>query len=244
MDNLYLELEEDEKIIWYTTGKGRSSSTVEFYESNFYESGFYTGGTAPSATKYVFDGTANSWFELDQNDMLNGIVAQSWVIKGKITASGVNASLIGQKDSGVNLRFGVTTSDTFRWRLNNSIVDGGSFDNNEHIYIATYDGTFMKVYQDGVEILSNNDPDWTGSADGRTAAIGRSSSSMVFVGEQEEVQFYNKALSQSEIDDLQIDLSDTATGLVARFAGQKTSTTWISEVNGYTATNQGGVTLV
>ena len=41
MDNLYLRLEEDEKIIWYTTGKGRSSSTVEFHESGFYESGFY-----------------------------------------------------------------------------------------------------------------------------------------------------------------------------------------------------------
>ena len=193
--------------------------------------------------KYVFDGTSTAHFVTDSTTFRNGIVAQSWVVKGKFSGSGINQTFVGQETSSVNLRFGATAGDDLRFRLKTSNVVGSSIDSDEHIYIATYDGTFMKIYVDGVNVASANDGDFVSSIDGKATAFG-TANGLDLDGEMSDIQFYNKALSQSEIDDLQIDLTDTASGLVANFAGQKTVNTWTDEVSGLTAQNQGGVTLV
>ncbi len=233
-----IDVSQDEALYDYN-GSQRGSITTVGAVSHVDESGEVT----PISQSYVFNGDADAYLRTDSLTFRNGILSQSWVVKGKITGTGENQTFVGQETSSVNLRFGATASDTMRWRLGSSNVASGSFDANEHIYICTFDGTNMRINVDGVQLASSVDGDQTTTTDGKATAFGNANG-LLLKGEISNIQFYNKALSTGEIALLQADLTDTATGLVANFADQKTSSTWTDEVSGLTAQNQGGVTLV
>jgi len=74
------------------------------------------------------------------------------------------------------------------------------YDNKWHHVVNTYDGAYMKMYMDGVEINSFAK---TGTISGLTdLLIGRYSSSYQFTGQLDEVRIYNRALSEREIQQL------------------------------------------
>jgi hypothetical protein len=212
------------------------------------------GETGPSITSYVFDGNTTSYFadEASTPTMLDGVVNQTFVIRIKITGSDVQQGILGCNNRANSLKMEIDANDN---RSDGAVVDTGSstftngnisMDGQWRNVFFYYDGTNIGFYEDNTLIKNNNDPDFTARTAGRALAIGASAIGGGLpgrlVGEISDVQFYNKRLSVGEIAALNIDLTDTASGLIANFAGQKTSTTWTSELGGYVLTNQGGVT--
>lgn len=203
---------------------------------------------------YIFDAGATSYFKVDQVDILNNVVEQSWVIKGTVNDTALTRHLLCTDAYANRLYWRIDTID----RFDIGLYDGGysylhdttwaGKDELEHLFVFTYDGTNLKAYVDNTEIGTINDPDFISRTANRGIHIGADNlASANHSGNMSVIHFYNKGLTPAEIADLVTDISnlpaDHATSLVANFAGDKTTTTWTSEVGGFTATNQGGVTL-
>lgn len=198
-------------------------------------------------TSYIFDGGSTSYLAVDQNTMLNGIVSQSWVVEAKITGAAATKGMIGANNANA-LQFECEADNLLDGRLADTgtttlVNKGWSQDENVHQFIMVYDSSVgMMFFEDAVDIGNNTVTDFTARNAGRLAYFGRANN-VNFLGEILTIQFYNKALSQPEAAQLLADISNTPSGLVANFAQNKTASTWTSDVGGYTATNQGGVTL-
>lgn len=87
--------------------------------------------------------------------------------------------------------------------LRPTILANDYLDGNWHLITATYDGSFMRVYSDGVEIGSTPRSGPIGTSGTNPAYIGSNSANVEwFEGGIDDVRVYNHALSQSEIFDL------------------------------------------
>lgn len=216
------------------------------------------GAEAPSITNYVFDASSNAYME-DQDatpTMLNGMTDQSFVIRLKFDAAGIsttNRGIIGTTNgfgNSINLehnldnKFDGGLRDTGLSTFTNSdiVTDTGWI-----IITLTFDvstATF-KLYKDNTVIKDIVDGTFTARIDGRAFAIGGSvfsATPLMYLGEISDLQIYDKVLTAGEIASLVTSLSNTATSLVANFAGDKTSSVWTDEAGTYTLTNNGGVT--
>jgi len=149
-------------------GNGRSFNGAGDYAN---------AGNATSLDLDTF--TASSWVKT------TGTGYKMWMARG-----GGQYWLSHQSSS---LHFCLTTS-TGRKDLFTAV---NYYDNKWHHVVNTYDGAYMKMYMDGVEINSFAK---TGTISGLTdLLIGRYSSDYQFTGSLDEVRIYNRALSEREV---------------------------------------------
>ena len=124
------------------------------------------------------------------------------------------------------LHFCITTS-TGRKDLYTTI---NYYDNKWHHVVNTYDGAYMKMYMDGVEINSFAK---TGTISGLTdLLIGRYSSSYQFTGSVDDVRIYNRALTATEIKASYLGQEVSRTGLVGEWLMQEGTGTEIADTSG------------
>lgn len=90
-----------------------------------------------------------------------------------------------------------------------------------HQYGLSYDGTTIKLYQDGIEIASKVDGDATGTGT-TTFRIGtRGSSATTMNGQVAQVMIWDRPLTATEFASLNDDIDDVQDGLVVQYAGDK-----------------------
>lgn len=217
------------------------------------------GAPAP-ITNYVFDGGSTSYFE-DEDvtaTMLDGVAdPQTWVVRMKIdVTTDVSQGIIGTSDGfGNSIKWEIDAGDLTKFDF--GLRDGGSSvgmtnsvwgaDTGWFVFFWTYDTTDgQKAFKNGTLVDSNAEVTFTSRTAGRHFTAGVTAIPAVaqyFRGEMSDIQLYNKVLNATEMSDLTTDMSNTTTGLILNFAGNKTSTVWTSEVDGADViTNQGGVT--
>lgn len=204
-----------------------------------------------SVSKYIFDASATSF--LDSDFDLNGLDNQTVLVRAKLTSHvGGSKSFVGCTVSTGRFYYQYLPTDRLQVLLQDGtdsklLTDAANWDEDTdwHQFAFNYDGTNISVYVDGVLIETVVDSDFVGYTVERLVQIGMSNGDVTrgFVGEISDYQHYNKALSLAELQSLNTDITDTATGLVANFAENKTSTVWTDEVAGYEAINEGGVVL-
>ena len=158
--------------------------------------------TGKTNTGLQFDGLNTYVSVTDSNslDLTTGISIEAWVKCGDISQDGSTrrvldkgAYLLGASDKSYFKIFkgGVASSVEKTWT---------SADVNVwHHLVGTYDGTAVKLYQDGVLV---NQTATTGNIDTNTSVlnIGRQSSGAGrFIGIIDEVKIYNRALTLAEV---------------------------------------------
>lgn len=200
----------------------------------------------PSNLPYIFDGSATSWFNSDFD--LNGVGNNSAVVRAKITgADSTSFCMLGGSASSTRYFFTRNAANSLKIQMSqaatSTITQAWANDGQYHQFAYTYDGATMKMYVDGVEILSGAQSGFTTWTAQNLFYIGIRNNTDEFVGEMTDVQFYSKALSLAEVQQINTDITNTATGLTANFASNKTASEWTDEVSGFVATNQGGVTI-
>ena len=206
-------------------------------------------------TNYVFNGGSTSYLadEATVPTLLDGIVNQTWVIRVKRTANDVQHGLIGLANATNGLKLEVDAGDNqmdgdLRDTGQSSFINGAvSLDLAWHNYFFFFENLEIGVYEENTLITSRVDGDFTARTNGRSLSIGASVIGGVvgrLIGEVSDIQFYNKKLSVGEIADLNTSLSNTASGLIANFAGSKSTNEWTAEApnNNFVLTNKGGVT--
>jgi len=140
-------------------------------------------------------------------DITDAITVEAWVKSdtnknGRIVSKHGGGSygwMLSQRGSDIEWRISTTGSD---W--NGGFTSPSSFKINAWYHIAaTYDGSYMRVYIDGVEDTGGDFPvDLTGSINIAPAStqIGRCElGGDIFSGVIDEVRIYNRALSAEEI---------------------------------------------
>lgn len=207
---------------------------------------------APVSQYYVFDASATSYMNTDFD--VNGLDNQSVVVRARLTLNtGSEKYFVGVTNHVSKMYFSYLPTDRFQARLiqvgdSNLVTNAANWTYDElwHQFAFTYNGTNLSVYVDGALIETIVDADFNGFTTSRPVQIGMGGNDTArgLTGEMSDYQHYNKALSVPELQALNTDITDTTTGLVVNFAGQKASGTWTDEVSGFEATNAGGVTLV
>src|SRR3989339_2094934 len=188
---------------WHLDDGSGSSAADSSGNSN---TGTLTGSpawvTGKTNTGLQFDGLNTYVSVTDSNslDLTTGISIEAWVKCGDISQDGSTrrvldkgAYLLGASDKSYFKIFkgGVASSVENTWT---------SADVNVwHHLVGTYDGTAVKLYQDGVLV---NQTATTGNIDTNTSVlnIGRQSSGAGrFIGIIDEVKIYNRALTLAEV---------------------------------------------
>jgi hypothetical protein len=125
---------------------------------------------------------------------------------------------LGLEDPGANLNYGIsiTPSETLRAGFESSngtnyyIQSRSAYNNYQwHQVVATYDGSVLRLYVDGVQAVKNiitQDavPDNTGSDPlriGARSSLTEPSPRDNFVGNIDEVRIWNRALTDAEIEE-------------------------------------------
>ena len=219
--------------------------------------------TAP--TNYVFDGSSTSYMKDKAVPavMLNGIVNQTFIVRLYHETFNLTQQhgILGTENATIAVKLEVDIGDD---RADVVLQDNGTsaFTNAAvtktagwYIYSITYNGNNLKMWEDKAILKDVIEPGFIGRTDGRILIAGAAVLAGVagyLKGEISDIQFYNRALTETEVfalvDDLTDLPTDNATSLVANFAGQKTENgafagDWTSEVNGYVLENKGGVTF-
>lgn len=159
---------------------------------------------------YAFNG--NSYLEvpsIESYNELNEFTVSAWIYR---TADQVNqwASIINiDRDNGINLQhnqtnslfeFAVRTDDNRRWIT--GAPEGGIENNRWYHLTGVYDGSYIILYVDGIEVARSVLTGVTNSFSS-PLLIGtwgdNSIRSRGFSGKIDDVKFYNKALSQEEV---------------------------------------------
>lgn len=218
--------------------------------------GVVASSGSTSSNNYIFNGDSDAFlYDTDSLSatMLDGVVAQTWVIRMKITNMGADfRGIIGTINGfGQSLNWEIHADN----KMDGALRDTGisSFLNSIAVptvewatYFLQYDTTNgWALYKNTTSILTNSDNAFTGRDNGRILGVGGTSFSATayyFDGEMSDIQFYSKSLNTTERSDLVTDITDTTTSLVVNFAGKKSTNIWTSESETYTLTNQGGVT--
>ena len=204
-------------------------------------------------TNYIFDGGATSYLldEAVTPTLLDGVVTQTWVIRMQIIDAGTQRGILGTGNCVNCLKWEADDDNQFDFALQDNGQSNGTqfsytLDEQWYTYFWIYNGATMYLYEDTTLNKSLSLSDFIGRTAGRDLAVGAAviggSTPGFFHGKISDVQFYNKELDATERSNLVTDITDTTTGLVANFAGNKTETEWTDEVAGHVLTNQGGVT--
>lgn len=198
-----------------------NSAAVAFYplNGNAYDySGNHNDGTIVGATPtkdrfgntngaYYFQGDGSTYISIPDSsslDVSNTITVAAWI---KPQPGGYAEPRILTKGS-YQLGLSDTTSTPqifFTLEPNGGILSGSiSLCDNEWIFIAgTYDGSVMKLYTNGVLAAEGNASGTIGVTD-QTLGIGENLDdySDYFHGSIDDVQVYNRAFTQSEVQQL------------------------------------------
>lgn len=208
---------------------------------------------------YTFDGIASYMTtDFDMNGIYNMTLVFDQIILDKAGGGGSpTVSLTGRNT------FAGYSYDTGTWFLRedsqgnldvqlvfSGLSSNGSLTytidrNNYHRYALTYDGTSIRIYEDGVLKDTTADADFLGFTASTMLRIGRRGTTLTedAMVKMRRLQVYNRALSASELLDLETDITSVTSGKVADFGKQKNSTTWTDDVSGKVATIVGGVAL-
>ncbi|MCD6274529.1 MAG: LamG domain-containing protein, partial [Candidatus Aenigmarchaeota archaeon] len=92
----------------------------------------------------------------------------------------------------------------FRIRRDSDLTHNSAFashtpDNTWHHFVGTYDGTYIKIYKDGILKDSVSFPGTIHITDGNLVIGGRQDGSQQFNGTIDELRIYNKSLSAEEV---------------------------------------------
>jgi len=170
-------------------------------------------GGAGGGSSLQFDGT-DDYVDCGNNaslDITDAITVEAWV-NINVDESGRIASKHGGGSYGWTLIRGVS-NDNIEWRISTTGSDWNGGFTSLNIFkiniwyhiVATYDGSYMRVYVNGVEDTDGDFPvSLTGSINVAPAStqIGRdevSGSSGCFPGSIDSVRIYNRALSAEEV---------------------------------------------
>lgn len=218
--------------------------------------GIVASSSSSSVKTYVFDGTTNSYLsdETATPTLMDSIVNQTVFVRARKNSTLREDGFIGELTNDTRLFIKTTAIFYIKGQLRDTGTsytgsnNPSSKDLQWHTYALTYDGVDCNIYQDGILAGGAADPDFTARIDGRVLTVGMSdytSGAIYLNGEVSDFQFYNRALTATELLALHADLTDFptdhATTLEANFADQKTLTTWTDEITGYELTNKGDV---
>ena len=192
-----------------------SGSTVADSSGND-NTGTISGATWTTAGKFgnalVFNGTSNRVNVPDANslDLTNGMTLEAWVYP--TTLSGWNSVILKERGSN-GLAYALYANDNgsrpsgyVRIGSDRSVRGNGALPLNTWTHLAvTYDGAFLRLYQNGVEVGSRAQ---TGNITTSSQALqigGNTVWGEYFSGRIDEVHIYNRALTATEIqNELQV----------------------------------------
>ena len=204
-----------------------------------------------TAAALNLDGT-NDYVSIPNNSTLNisgAITVEAWVyptknsgiqnVISKSSNTSNNGYIFPRTDDGWN-KFVAYFHIGGGWKTLDATFGSGSL-NQWHHLAATWDGTNIRIYKDGV--LVNTSVAYSGSITTNTnvLAIGNQTGfSEYYGGSVDEARVWNRALCQSEIqNNMNCEIATTASGLVANYhfnqgiaSGSNSGTTSLTDASG------------
>jgi len=162
----------------------------------------------PPLNKAMYFNGVNAYVEVPISPLTDKVTVEAWVYHIDGQPSGYFAGIVSNLNGKSNFnRFLITsTAVLFQLSIGGTIYNHQktglpSLRNAWHHYVATYDGTIVKLFLDGEEIYSGSQ---TGNLDSETTkpTIGWGSTSTSYYhlkGMSGKVRIYNQALSRTEI---------------------------------------------
>ncbi len=168
-------------------------------------------GSNSGATRGV-TGKINNSFSFDGSDLVNTTLSTSelaatngsfsFSLWGNTSNTGTVDVIVGGNLAGTGVQLFKAAARNMRVEMDGSGLDStGTFqDGNFHHFAVTYDGTTVRLYTDGIENISGA---LTHTPNTNTVILGAFSGATNFwIGNIDEVSFWNRTLSASEISDL------------------------------------------
>jgi len=204
MSNGLVVVSEGEKGYWkFDEGSGTIAYDSTIYKNNGTLTCVGTGCSPPtwqspanciSGSCLSFNGSSNYVSIPDSVDIspINAVTIETWVKAPDTQARGlVDKDRVSSYDLHINGKF--------RFMINNSVLDSVTAPNNSWQYVvATYDGSNMKIYINGILESTKTQTGTIGDTTG-PLYIGRLTDGYYFNGLIDEVRIYNRALSPAEI---------------------------------------------
>ena len=175
-----------------------------------------------------FDGT-NDYIDLSTSSLLNFASNQNFSIEAWVKRkTGLGGEIVSRYNHGVSGQFTLkieSNGDVYFLREVDPyylVCSNAISENIWHHIAATYDGTTMKIFVDGVLSGSMSSGSVSGTANTEKILIGArlelNSGANFFNGDMDEVRIWNVARTQAEIQaNMNIELLGTETGLVAYY---------------------------
>jgi hypothetical protein len=154
----------------------------------------------------------------------SAITIAAWVKPGKYGTQRVLRKVDETNDLGYSLFLGIDSTISVRFnndnfaRLNSITKYPGTGDTWMHI-AATYDGTTIRLYVNGVEDNTLTRSFNIGTAYNDLTIGAQQDETDLFKGSLDDIRIYNYALSQTEINDLQSDWNPTVPITVSNGSG-------------------------
>jgi hypothetical protein len=223
--------------------KGRSQANSFMFLNDSDESVYQFNMSAHSDANeyYKMNGAAGEYFitSYDLNDLGTDM---TFLALAKTDSTGVESVLLGSDtstklyirfegddDISVQLFDGTNISS-----LASNVNATGTYikDYLWHQYAVTFNGTLLKLYQDGIEIASVTDGDFTGFPASSPLRIGVRGTTSPFNGNIKQIMIWDTALSATQIADLANNINSAQDNLVAQWAGEKRlgATDWIDDI--------------
>jgi Concanavalin A-like lectin/glucanases superfamily/Ig-like domain CHU_C associated/Putative metal-binding motif/Secretion system C-terminal sorting domain len=213
------------------SGSTYPNGTFYFNDGNPYVAGdfyFQTFLNSIPGAALNFDGS-NDYVSIPNFDFSssNKLTIEAWVKPVNITSTpyseitrqqGDPDWIFSFQDYGTILSFGLSTTTGYS-ELDVTISPSSFTDGNWHHVAVVYDGATRKIYKDGTLIGSDSktgNVTYSSSATNNIGAYGNSAE--FFNGSIDEVRFWNRALSSSELNNNRnCELSGTQTNLYAYY---------------------------
>ncbi len=188
----------------------------------------------PGGQHVVFDGN-NDRINLGALEVgSNSLTLEAWFRSDDLGNCSSNDCRILTKASGVNtndhtwmlstIKSGSSTNMRFRLKTNGStetLISNQNVPESEWVHVAaTYDGSQMRIYQNGQLVGQQNETGSITSEPSKQAWIGSSPNSGLrpWLGEVDDVRIWNVARSQQEIaDNMNYELTGVEDGLFAYY---------------------------
>ena len=227
------------------THAGLSDGLVAYYPFNGNandESGNGNNGTVNGATlttdrfgnvnnAYSFNGTNDS-ISVNNNQLLNpsnAMTVTAWIKPEDITTSrnqdvvrkgDPNAIyLLSFQEYGTQLTFGLKTTSGYHIESDTPITAINYTDGQWHLIVGLYDGSNIKVFKDGILIGSKSQTGLILASTGKLFIGCVEGPSEFFKGSIDDIRIYNRALSDSEIQQLYQGQGACSSGVVKFTAG-------------------------
>jgi len=178
------------------SGNGNDGTLVNMEDANWVDGIVGKCLDFDGTTQYVTSSTSPS---------VSGNFSISVHIKRQGTGSGLNNTIIDVGNYTANNGFGLWINDSneLTWRINQDYnhysVGIPTLDTWRH-YVLVYNGTTVKVYEDGIEIYTTNySTNPTVVTNYMRAGKRESTNNEYFNGLIDEVRIYNRALTPSEV---------------------------------------------